>query len=239
MLAQRMAALAVTGALILGGLGTANAMVILGTSDPWLAGMPAGSTASSGDTAPSESPFLVPGLELSAGAVLNFGVSGSVSHTPRPSGLSPDGGGFTSHSAGAQNGIATLTARFESLLGVFLDDSRPDLSPAPSGLDFRALGDDFASLSPGLKQPFFIGDGLTGTGTGSRQDFIVPESATRLFLGTMDAFGWYNNVGAFDVTVTLDNDNPPTPVPEPGTLALFAGALAALVALRRSLAGGA
>ncbi|MBO1074853.1 PEP-CTERM sorting domain-containing protein [Roseomonas marmotae] len=222
--------------LMLGGAGTADAVLISGTSDLWLAGMPDGSTASSGDTAPGESPVLIPGLALAGGTILNFAATGSVSNTPTPSGLSPDGGLFTSHSAGALNGIATLTAPFNSLIGVFLDAAQPNLSPPPDGLNFAALGIDFGSLAPALKQPFFIGDGLTGTGTGATQDFIVPEAATRLFLGTMDAFGWFNNSGSFDVTVSIRDGTPtptPTPVPEPGTLALFTGALAALALLYR------
>jgi len=222
--------LIIAAALIPFCVGAANAVVVPGASNPWLAGMPPGSTAG-GDVAPAESPVLVSGLTLSAGQVLTFGVTGSVSHTPAPSGLSPDGGGFTSHLAGAQNGIATLTAPFDSLIGVFLDAAQPDTSPAPAGLNFLTLGTSFASLSPLLKQPFFIGDGLTGTGTGAVQDFIVPSGATRLFLGTMDAFGWFDNSGSFDVTV----NGAPTPpsVPEPATLTLFATALAAFSLLRR------
>jgi hypothetical protein len=34
------------------------------------------------------------------------------------------------------------------------------------------------------------------------QSLVVPAGATRLFLGTDDGFGWYNNVGAFDVSLT-------------------------------------
>src|ERR1700720_24062 len=50
---------------------------------------------------------------------------------------------------------------------------------------------------------------LPGTGSGSIQNFIIPTGATRLFLGTMDGYGWYNNIGSFGVTVTqFDNCNP-------------------------------
>jgi hypothetical protein len=34
------------------------------------------------------------------------------------------------------------------------------------------------------------------------QQVVVPEGATRFFLGTMDGFGWFNNEGQFDVQVT-------------------------------------
>jgi hypothetical protein len=61
-----------------------------------------------------------------------------------------------------------------------------------------------------LQQAFFIGDGLTGNGTGEVQTFIVPAGAARLFLADVDGFGWFNNTGAFDVTV-----NGATPVPAP------------------------
>ncbi len=57
-------------------------------------------------------------------------------------------------------------------------------------------------LSPFLKQVFFIGDGLTGNGTGAAQQFIVPAGATRLFLGPADGTGWVNNSGAFTVQVS-------------------------------------
>jgi hypothetical protein len=86
-----------------------------------------------------------------------------------------------------------------------------------------------------LKQPFFIGDGLTGTGTGAVQDFIVPSGATRLFLGTMDAFGWFDNSGQFTVTVNGATQPPPpsSSVPEPAVLILLVSALAAFPLLRR------
>lgn len=201
-----------------------------GTSDPWLAGMPDGSPASSGDVAPDQSPVLVSGLTLTPGAALTFGVTGSVNNSPGPSGLGPDGGGFFGHSGGAENGLSNVVAPINSLMGVFLDDTQPDLTPAPSTLDFSTgSGLDFSSVSPTLKQVFFIGDGLTSSNVA--QQFIVPTGATRLFLGTMDGYGWYNNDGSFAVTV---NGAPISTVPEPGSLALLCSSgLAATLLLRR------
>src|SRR5262249_26043566 len=92
----------------------------------------------------------------------------------------------------------------------FLDDSAPTSSPAPARLDFSGsgIGMSFPSLAPGLKQPFFIGDGKTGTGVGSVQQFIVPAGATRFFLGTVDGIEWRNNTGSLNVVVTSTQPQP-------------------------------
>ena len=83
-----------------------------------------------------------------------------------------------------------------------MSDEQPDRSRAPRGLRFPATDNEFTTLSPQLKQVFFIGSGVTKSG-GVRR-FPIPPGATRLFLGTMDEYGWYNNVGSFFVTVTLE-----------------------------------
>ncbi|CCI18634.1 conserved hypothetical protein [Microcystis aeruginosa PCC 9807] len=174
--------------------------------------MPDGSTASFGDVAPAHSPVQVLGLSLIPGQTLNFSVTGAVSNTPflPPPTATPDGGSFFSHLPGSENGISDITAPLNSLVGVFLDNSQPDLTPAPAALDFSSIGLNFSSLAPQVKQVFFIGDGLTGTNSGAVQNFIVPTGATRLFLGTMDIFEWNNNTGSFSVTVQA--------VPEPSTI---------------------
>lgn len=91
------------------------------------------------------------------------------------------------------------------LTGVFLTDSLPAAAPAR----FNFLGDDFPGLSPTIGQTFFIGDGLTGTGTGTRQQFFVPAEATRLFLGYADANNFKGNPGNYSdnsgsLTATFD-----------------------------------
>ena len=85
-----------------------------------------------------------------------------------------------------------------SLLGVFLSDERPDLSPAPEQQD-RALR-DLPEVRPQLKQVFHIGDGMGSAG--APQQFYAPEGATRLFLGTMDEYGWSNNIGELIVSIS-------------------------------------
>ena len=189
----------------------AATITVAGESNPWLAGMPNGSTASVIDAAPAQSPVQVSGLSLIPGQTLNFSVTGAVSNTPflPPPTATPDGEVFISHLPGSQNGISDITAPINSLVGVFLDNSQPDSTPAPASLDFSSIGINFSSLAPQVKQVFFIGDGLTGTGSGAVQNFIVPTGATRLFLGPLD-YGTYNNGGSFTVKVEA--------VPEPSTI---------------------
>jgi hypothetical protein len=84
------------------------------------------------------------------------------------------------------------------LVGVFLGSDEPT-NPAPPSLDFRAsgLGTSFVQLSPTLGQTFYIGDGLTGTGSGIVQQFNVPTNATRLFLGVADAYSYHGDPGYY------------------------------------------
>lgn len=179
------------------------------TSNPYLAGMPGGTRSTAGDRAPEQSPVLV-GRSLRDAIEVSFAASGGVQNHPYdpPRYDPPDGSTATNHRA--EHGISEVTAPIDSLIGVFLNDDRPDGSPAPQPLDFHAIGWHFVSLSPQLKQVFFIGDGTTGArvaGTNKKarvaRRFVVPRGATRLFLATMDEYEWNNNTGFFDVAVTI------------------------------------
>lgn len=181
-------------------------LLVPATANPYLAGMPTGTRARVGDRAPQQSPVLVE-ISLDRATAVSFRASGAVDHTPNcpPGCYPPDGSSLTGHQGGAEHGIAAVLAPINSLVGVFLDDQRPDRSLHPGALNFQRIGMDFGSLSPHLKQVFFVGTGITRKGTVRR--FLVPQGATRLYLGIMDAFEWNNNTGSFSVTVSVERSN--------------------------------
>ena len=124
------------------------------------------------------------------------------------------------------------------LSGVFTHGNIPP-APAPAILNFSSsfggspIGTSFSQLSPLVNQSFYIGDGLTGTGTGAAQSFMVPDGATHFYLGIIDggyfvgAPNYYdNNQGSFSVQGTVA-------VPEPATWVGLVAAAAALAGSRR------
>ncbi len=138
--------------------------------------------------------------------------------------------------------VSEITSPYIGLMGVFFDSST--LQPVPTRLDFSALpgGIGFSSLAPELQQAFFVGDGLTGTGIGDVQSFLVPDGADRLFLGLLDSHDWRDNVGGFRVVISDLPDGSTViwplvrdpAVPEPATIALVGAALLGIAATRRS-----
>jgi hypothetical protein len=200
---------------------------IQATANPFLAGMPPGTVASSPNphfnpdvagnaNKPKASPLSVSGMQLMEGAVLTFdSIAGTARHDPELPYFQPDGElnnighnnltTNTSNSYSAQfyneHGIADMVAPINSLVGVFLSDDRPDRNPAPRNLNFRTPASrEFSRLEPELQQLFWIGDGKTRDGVA--QEFIVPEGATRLYLATWDFYEWNNNAGWREVKIT-------------------------------------
>ena len=124
------------------------------------------------------------------------------------------------------------------LSGVFTQGNLPQ-APAPAILNFSSsfggspIGTSFSQLSPLVNQSFYIGDGLTGTGTGTAQSFMVPDGATHFYMGIVDG-GYFvgapdyynNNQGSFSVQGTVA-------VPEPATWVGLVAAAAALAGSRR------
>jgi hypothetical protein len=190
---------------------TNNAIVfwVPGNANLWLAGMPNGSIAGNKfDVAPDQSPIEIKNIPVKSDEILTFSVTGGVANGPFQL-VSADGIDtyVVSRIPGAENGISDITAPIDALIGVFLDDSAPSNFPPSPGLDFSTASNrDFASMYPQLRQPFFIGDGKDTVG--GVQQFVVPAHATRLFLGTMDAYEWADNQGSFTVKVTIVPKSP-------------------------------
>jgi RHS repeat-associated protein len=147
-----------------------------------------------------------------AGDVFTFSATGSVdffngSFVPTNS---PDGYiGTTTSNLFSLGGIGAYQGPQGALLGVFLTDDNPANTTISGAIDYSTVGSAFETISPGLGQIFFIGDGLTDRGSGEVQEFIAPAGATRLFLGIADganvAFGqpgfYEDNDGAYQVTI--------------------------------------
>jgi len=180
-------------------------------------------------------------LPASGGQLFSFNADGLVhyfngSAAPGSPAFGPDGNGLGGSNLLSLGGISGYQGPQGALVGLFLDDAIPT-GTAPTALDFTpsGLGSSFTSLAPGLNQVFFIGDGLTGTGTGSLQNFKAPTRATRLFLGIADGFGFNGAPGAYEdndgaYRVSVKTTTPPESVPEPATLSglLLLGGLSTL-----------
>ncbi|MEK7675337.1 MAG: LamG-like jellyroll fold domain-containing protein, partial [Verrucomicrobiota bacterium] len=191
-------------------------LVVTNTADIFAAGLtsPPAFVGGGGVLPPSYS------FPTGPGQVLTFSsVSGAVTFTDPNNPLpftGADGYGYVPAAPylpteiNSYNGISGITnANADFLVGVFLDSNVPANS-APPALDFKPSGltTSFPSLSPLIGQTFFIGDGLTGTGSGAVQQFVVPPTATRLFLGFADGYNvqgdpsWYGDNHGF-LTVTF------------------------------------
>jgi hypothetical protein len=184
---------------------------VQGDSCPWLAGMPSGSSVAAtggntqNSTAPNQSPAQMTGLNLAAGTHLTFRQASGQTSYAGAGNIGPDGDTSWIVGQAQANGINTTYAPIQSLVGIFIDDRAPSTWSAQSSLDFSTSASrDFSTLSPGLKQVFFIGDGMNSSG--SLQEFVVPTGATRLYVGLMDEKGWWwDNTGTLSLT-TLDDD---------------------------------
>jgi hypothetical protein len=168
---------------------------------------PGGSTTTSGGGGGT----LPPAFTFAAGSnqILTFSsVTGSVSLNGGQNHNGPDGNGsgqISSTSTGdsatttggtggsgstAATGISGITAPGAGyLVGIFETSAAPS-GTAPASLNYLSgLSTSATDYYPLLDQVFYIGDGLTGTGSGAVQKFHVPAGATRLFLGISDAPG--------------------------------------------------
>jgi Flp pilus assembly protein TadG len=98
------------------------------------------------------------------------------------------------------NGLSNTRAPIGAIMAVFLNNAPSHAAQSPTNLDFNnASQRDYASISPELRQVFFVGDGKRANG--EVQKIIVPQGATRVFIGMMDAWQWNDNVGNFKFNV--------------------------------------
>ncbi len=178
---------------------------VTGKACPWLAGMPDGSEVlgyggnpRAKITAPDYSPYRMGSLNVTPGANLYFrDIEGFTTYEGNITN-GPEGELTRMATQQLANGINSTTAPIMALVGIFLDDRRPDTYAAAPTMNFSTAAQrNFSQLTPQLKQVFFIGDGQNDSN--QLQKFIVPAGATRLYLGIMDEKGWW-----------WDNENPLT-----------------------------
>ncbi|OUS20714.1 hypothetical protein A9Q95_10480 [Rhodobacterales bacterium 59_46_T64] len=155
-----------------------------------------------------------------------------------PEGHAPWGGNTDVNAANGLSGIRVAESQL-FLAGAFIDSSTYSTSgtPAPDS-DFSASSLSFTAFAPLLNQVFFMGDGLTGTGTGTQQLFYIPEWADTLLIGFVDAPEFEGDPNYYadnsgSITATFDVIAPTIPLPAGLPLLLSAFGLAGFAVRRR------
>ncbi len=217
------AATAATLCLSLATHAAAATTTVGSTTDIFLASQPNGATISGffgSDTAPGNSPVK---FAVTAGGVLTFLASGSTS-VDGFCFAGPDGGCYGDESGFSPSPASgTYKGPSNALIGVFLGAGVTDVASGPASLDYTDPNNtSLAGLSPGLNEIFFIGDGLTGTGSGSLQQFTAPGGAMFLYIAVADSYGSSTgNSGSLSVDYT--GGTLVAGVPEPASWALMIG----------------
>jgi len=161
-------------------------------------------------------------------AVFTFtGVSGGLNCCGDANNLAtPEGGNWLgpSSSIGGLNGISDAFGNTQlPLVAMFGSETDPFGAAAPAALPAWDAHNP-TSLSPGLYQVFFVGDGRSGFDdpSGALLSFSAPAGATRLYVGFVDAgnfvgtSAWYHdNPGSVSGVVNM------AAVPEPATAGLM------------------
>jgi hypothetical protein len=188
--------------------GTSRTASVASTADPFVAGMANGRRIYDpwgGETVGSTRAAALTGFTLTPGQTLQFTATGSTSYSASAP-YTANADGFTSSITSLWYpaefpGMAATTAPNQALMAVFLNDADPSTQgAAPAALNFSSSDQiNYRSLSPQLRQPFFVGTGTNPDGTKRR--VTIPPGATRLFFGTMDSTTWRDNRGSYSVAV--------------------------------------
>ena len=201
------------------------------TSNPWLAGMPTGTTANpvnphsklssfvpdtvGRDPTTAPAPISINDVPIIPGQSLSFdSIDGGADHKPSDIRWGPDGdptsmannryayGRDNGGWGGTEFGKSDLRAPFNSVIGVFLTDAVPQDRDAPPALDFFSDPKSREFTSLSPKVGQMFFIGDGATADGVRQEFVVPPGATRLFIGITDSYEWANNQGGHTTTIT-------------------------------------
>jgi hypothetical protein len=190
-------------------------------SDPYFAGMPAGTTDAAGDTTAEDAATQVAGIPVTPGEYITFTsiagttsvVAGEVPYAGPAGQTNPMYGTATHHNedwdgsypysvAGPENGIADAVMPEDSMMGLFLGGSAPNTNTAPATVDWTQSSQlnqsDYNNIQS--QQPFYIGTGLTSGNV--VQKFLVPAGATRLYVGIWDGVEYNNNGGTLTATIS-------------------------------------
>jgi hypothetical protein len=205
---------ATTSVAALIGAQSAN-ITVSATANPYLAGMPAGTTNLAGDSYDNAAPYQVSGVPINPGSYISLAnVAGSTNVLPGYVPSSDPGGlqsilvhhgqnyNKTIDLAGPENGIADAVLPESTLVGMFLGDDAPSATDTPATVDWSdpAARDQPVYNDIQLKQPFPIGLGVTSGG--ATQQFRVPPGATRMYIAVWDGIGYYNNTGSVTANIT-------------------------------------
>ncbi len=193
--------------------GSTNPLKVLGNGQVLLAAAPAGVSIDydghKTDFAPLNSPAVVDLIRLGARA-LRIGAVGAVDLSSTLTAVPPGGRPGTNFVAlrTLRTGFSNISAPLGSLLGVFTaDEADPTLGNAFTSDFTTPASRNAVTLRPLLQQFFYIGSGRTDTGEAKR--FVIPEGATRLFLGVNDGPA-SDNYGSFFVAVSPELEQGPS-----------------------------
>jgi hypothetical protein len=209
----------------------ASTYTVSSLTDIWLASQPDGTTATGyfgSDTAPTNSPVVV---SVTAGSILTFSASGSTS-VDGSCFAGPNGGCYSDESGFSPSPASnTYKGPADALIAVFLTSAITDVTTGPASLDYtQSANISQTTYTPLLNQIFFIGDGLTGTGSGSVQNFVAPTGATLLYLAVADSYGSSTgNSGS----LTVDVESATQSVPEPASMMLLGLGLIGIAGVRK------